>query len=71
MRPFPASAEELLAELEKIIPEPAPYPGDARDHTMYHAGRRSVIHEIREWRRNAVAGPLKEKRGGGRVVKGS
>lgn len=67
MKPFPLTAQELLEALDEIIPEPSPRPGDSPDNTMFNAGRRSVVLELRQWREGAIAPALREKRGLGRV----
>ena len=39
---------ELLERLEELIPEPRITPGTPMESVMYNAGKRSVIHWIKE-----------------------
>lgn len=64
---LPATVEELLLFLEELIPEPSPRPSDSQAQTMFDAGRRSVVLQLRELREGSVAKPLRELRGRGRV----
>lgn len=64
---FPNTVEELLQLLDDLIPEPSPKPSDTHEQMLWDAGRRSVVLQLRELRKGAVAKPLQEKRGIGRV----
>lgn len=67
---FPDSVDGLLAALEATFPEVVPDPGDNHETTMFHAGQRSVVHYLKQWRAKPH-GPAPAPRGraqGRRVV---
>lgn len=66
-KPFPNTSDELLAELERMVPELIVKPGDSPETVQYNAGRRSLVRELRNWRDAAVPVALRQRRGGGRV----
>jgi hypothetical protein len=45
---FPRSVEELIRELDRRFPEPRFTPGQDHAEVMFEAGRRSVVHQLRD-----------------------
>lgn len=46
--PIPLSTADLIDWLEKACPEPRPHPNSSQEQIMYDAGRRSLVHMIRQ-----------------------
>lgn len=51
---FPASANELVDELERLFPEVVPEPGDDMISIQRQAAKREVVRFLQHWRGQAT-----------------
>lgn len=70
MKPFPASAGELVRALDELFPEVISKPGDSPETIFFATGQRSVVHTLKQWRDGALRPAVKaEARGKGRPTR--
>ncbi len=66
MKAFPNTVDDLLAELDRIFPEPVIAADTSMDEIKYDAGQRSVVLFLKKWRANPQQEAAPPRRGAGR-----
>jgi len=68
MQAFPNTARDLVADLNKLFPEPSVGPDTSMDKIKFDAGQRSVIQFLNQWLANPTEAVKPARRGQGRPV---
>ena len=69
MKPFPNTVDDMIRELNGLFPETIATPDDTIAHIQFHAGQRSVIQFLNQWRAHPEQRPASPRRGAGRPTR--